>query len=186
MLFVTIFAQALGINISAEGITAMQHVAMTSAGAGAAISVVKRMRNTISPPEPKSIDPDTMLNDILPTMKTPELNPELLKEDNTHKTPPIEVPKTEPFKTNIAWSEANNRKELPSNNMLVVWLEKEGAIFFTVDLISSNGMLMGHGQEHGKEKIQLYTATMGKHTLDVTIYFKDKTERYANYEFYIV
>ena len=70
--------------------------------------------------------------------------------------------------------------------MLVVWLEKEGAIFFTVDLISSNGMLMGHGQEHGKEKIPLYTATMGKHTLDVTIYFKDKTERYANYEFYIV
>jgi len=59
MLFITIIGESFGLDVSPEGIAAAQNIAITSAGAGAAVSVAKRVPDMKIPRLHKPTSPST-------------------------------------------------------------------------------------------------------------------------------
>ena len=171
MFFAAIFGESFGANVSPEGIAAAQNIAITSAGAGAAVSVAKRV------PDMKSKIISAAREAVISTKSE---NDKVRQND------------LRPYAKNTAWSASNNREELIYGSVLWVRASKPAESITAKVTRAADGKLVGIGQTSGSLDIRLSLALNGmpaaraEYNLTVIFQTGNSIEKYENDIFAIV
>ena len=178
MLFVTIIGDSLGLDVSPEGIAAAQNIAMTSAGAGAAVSVIKKV------PEIK----EKVRQQVQQVQQIQQI-----PQAQQSKTPKVgQSGNAKPYAKNTAWSMTTGQDELQYGaGLWVRATQKSDVMTARVEKIVDN-RLVGMGQTTGGTDVRIsmvmdgMPAPRGAYKLAVTFQKGASIQRYTDDVFAVV